>query len=138
MAKAVNQPKKTVAGLIRQLLPDRLAVVMAGMIPEDSRKRAAEAGKEVWRNISGLVKSLPLDLAGTRPLAEAMVTVGGVSTREVDPRTMASRLVEGLYFAGEVLDVDALTGGFNMQVAFSTGWLAGVSAAAKAGFPADF
>jgi len=58
-----------------------------------------------------------------------MVTAGGVSVGEIDPRTMASRLVDGLYFAGEVMDVDVSTGGFNMQIAFSTGWVAGLSAA---------
>ena len=66
---------------------------------------------------------------GHRPLDEAIVTAGGVDTRQVDPRTMASRLVDGLYFAGEVLDVQADTGGYNLQAAFSTGWLAGRSAA---------
>ena len=68
-------------------------------------------------------------MTGYRPLAEAMVTAGGVDTREVDPQSMASRLVGGLYFAGEVLDIDADTGGYNLQAAFSTGWVAGRSAA---------
>ena len=71
-------------------------------------------------------------MTGHRGFDEAIVTAGGVDTREVDPRTMASRLVEGLYFCGEVLDVDADTGGYNLQAAFSTGWLAGQSAAAYA------
>ena len=68
-------------------------------------------------------------MTGHRPFAEAIITAGGVDTREVDPCTMASRLVEGLYFAGEVLDVDGDTGGYNLQAAFSTGWLAGRAAA---------
>jgi hypothetical protein len=68
-------------------------------------------------------------VTGHRPFAQAIITAGGVDTREVDPRTMASRLVEGLYIAGELLDVDADTGGYNLQAAFSTGWLAGRSAA---------
>ena len=71
-------------------------------------------------------------MTGYRPFAEAIITAGGVDTRQVDPYTMASRLVEGLYFAGEVLDVDADTGGYNLQAAFSTGWLAGRSAAVSA------
>ena len=68
-------------------------------------------------------------LSGKRPVAEAIVTSGGVSVREVDPKTMESKKLPGLYFAGEVLDVDAYTGGFNLQIAWSTGRLAGLSAA---------
>ena len=70
---------------------------------------------------------MPLD--GFRPIREAIVTKGGVSVREVDPKTMGSKLCKGLYFGGEVLDVDAYTGGYNLQIAFSTGALAGFSAA---------
>ena len=68
-------------------------------------------------------------MSGKRPVAEAIVTSGGVSVREVDPKTMESKKLPGLYFAGEVLDVDAYTGGFNLQIAWSTGRLAGLSAA---------
>ena len=68
-------------------------------------------------------------MTGHRSLREAIITAGGVATREVDPRTMASRLAKGLYFAGELLDIDADTGGYNLQAAFSTGWLAGRAAA---------
>jgi predicted flavoprotein YhiN len=75
------------------------------------------------------LKDFRLEVTGHRPFEEAIVTAGGVSTKEVDPRTLASRLVQGLYFAGEVLDVDADTGGYNLQAAFSTGWLAGRCAA---------
>jgi predicted flavoprotein YhiN len=71
-------------------------------------------------------------VSGYRPFTQAITTAGGVDIREVDPRSMASRLVEGLFFAGEVLDLDADTGGYNLQAAFSTGWLAG-RAAAQAG-----
>jgi predicted flavoprotein YhiN len=75
------------------------------------------------------LKDFRLTVSRHRPFGEAVVTAGGVSTDEVDPRTMASRLVERLFFAGEVLDVDGDTGGYNLQAAFSTGWLAGRSAA---------
>ena len=75
------------------------------------------------------LKDFRLEVTGHRPLREAIITAGGVKTREVDPRTMASRLVRGLYFCGEVLDIDADTGGYNLQAAFSTGWLAGRAAA---------
>jgi len=69
-------------------------------------------------------------VAGTRPVDEAIITSGGISVKEVNPSTMESKLLPGLYFAGELLDVDAYTGGFNLQIAWSTGHLAGVSAAA--------
>ena len=72
-----------------------------------------------------VLKNLTCTIAGTRPIEEAIVTAGGVSTREIDPKTMQSKLCPGLYFAGEVIDVDAYTGGFNLQIAFSTGALAG-------------
>ena len=77
------------------------------------------------------MKALPLRIRGRRPLEEAIVTRGGVSVKEVNPGNMESRLVPGLFFAGEILDVDAHTGGYNLQIAFSTGALAGDSAARK-------
>ncbi|HAT98039.1 MAG TPA: aminoacetone oxidase family FAD-binding enzyme, partial [Acidaminococcaceae bacterium] len=70
-----------------------------------------------------------IPLTGTRPLAEAIVTAGGVSLKEIDPKTMAAKRIEGLYFAGEVMDVDGYTGGFNLQAAFSSGYVAGLHAA---------
>ena len=76
-----------------------------------------------------LMKAVPLTVKGTRGMEEAVITRGGVQVKEVNPSTLESRLLSGLYFAGEVLDVDALTGGFNLQIAFSTGALAGASAA---------
>ena len=74
-----------------------------------------------------LFKAFPVSISGTRPINEAIVTSGGVSTKEINPRTMESKLVSGLYFAGEVLDLDAYTGGFNLQIAWSTGFVAGNS-----------
>lgn len=126
---AGEHPRKSVGGVLKQVLPDRLVSLLTGMTPPDLGRKAAETGKESWRQTARLLKRLPFGISGVKPLTEAMVTVGGVCTGEVDPRTMASRLVKGLYFAGEVIDVDAYTGGFNMQIAFSTGWLAGLSAA---------
>jgi predicted flavoprotein YhiN len=75
------------------------------------------------------LKDFRLEVTGHRGFEEAIVTAGGVALDEIDPRTMESRLVRGLYFAGEVLDLDANTGGFNLQAAFSTGWVAGQAAA---------
>ena len=79
------------------------------------------------------LKAFPIEVSGTRPYAEAIVTAGGVSTKEIDPRSMRSKLIQGLYFAGEVMDLDAYTGGFNLQIAWSTGRLAGISAAKACG-----
>ena len=77
------------------------------------------------------LKSLRMTFRAFRPIEEAIVTSGGVSTRDIDPSTMESKRVKGLYFAGEVIDVDGYTGGYNLQAAFSTGYLAGMSAAAE-------
>ncbi len=98
----------------------------AGVHPEVKAGRVSARQRE---SLSLALKDLRFDVERTRPLAEAMVTAGGVSLAEVDPRTLQSKLVKGLYFCGEMLDIDADTGGFNLQAAFSTGWLAGESAA---------
>ena len=84
--------------------------------------------REERKNLVRALKDFRLKITDTRPLAEAIVTRGGVSLKEIDPRTMESRIVKGLYLAGEVLDIDAYTGGYNLQIAFSTGYLAGISA----------
>lgn len=94
-------------------------------IPEDTQVN--EITRAQRQKLLALFKSFPVQVSGPRPIAEAIVTSGGVSTKEVDPRTMGSKLVPGLYFAGEVLDLDAYTGGFNLQIAWSTGFVAGNS-----------
>ena len=86
-----------------------------------------EITREQRHALLRLLKAFPVHISGKRPIAEAIVTAGGVSTREIQPRTMESKLVRGLYFAGEVLDLDAYTGGFNLQIAWSTGFVAGNS-----------
>lgn len=83
--------------------------------------------REQRKELIRLFKAFPVSICGTRPVAEAIVTAGGVSTKEVNPRTMESKLVQGLYFAGEILDLDGYTGGFNLQIAWSTGFVAGNS-----------
>ena len=115
--------------LLKELLPRKLIPVCIDLtgIPPD--KMAHQITSEERQRLRTWLKDFRLEVTGHRPFTEAIITAGGVDTREVDPRTMASRLVEGLYFAGEVLDVDADTGGYNLQAAFSTGWLAGRSAA---------
>lgn len=92
-------------------------------IPEDTKVNAIT--REQRHRLVELFKHFPVSVTGTRPIDEAIVTSGGVSLKEVNPRTMGSKLVSGLYFAGEVLDLDAYTGGFNLQIAWSTGYVAG-------------
>jgi hypothetical protein len=118
-----------IQNILEELVPGRVAATVldnAGVNPEIKAGHVSAHQREA---ISRTLKDLRLNIQKTRPLAEAMVTAGGVSLAGVDPRTMQSKLVRGLYFCGEVLDIDADTGGFNLQAAFSTGWLAGESAA---------
>ena len=115
------------------LFPARLIPVMieqSGICPD---KKVNEISREERRSFVQLIKRLPLTVEGTRGFAEAIITRGGVSVKDVNPSTMESKKVSGLYFAGEVLDLDALTGGFNLQIAWSTGHLAGESAGERCG-----
>ena len=115
--------------LLKGLLPSKLIPVCIDLTGIPPHKEAHQITAQERERLRTWLKDFRLEVTGHRPFSEAIITAGGVETREVDPRTMASRLVEGLYFAGEVLDVDADTGGYNLQAAFSTGWLAGRSAA---------
>ncbi|MBQ2803274.1 MAG: NAD(P)/FAD-dependent oxidoreductase, partial [Lachnospiraceae bacterium] len=91
-------------------------------------KKVNEITKEERKAFVELIKAVPLTITGVRDFKEAIITKGGVSVKEMNPSTMESKKVRGLYFAGEVLDLDALTGGYNLQIAWSTGYLAGVNA----------
>jgi hypothetical protein len=107
------------------LFPSRLIPVMLELSGINPDKKVNEISREERRSFLELIKNLPLTVTGTRPFAEAIITQGGISVKDIDPHTMESKKVSGLYFAGEVLDLDALTGGFNLQIAWSTGYLAG-------------
>ena len=111
------------------LLPKKMIPTVVRRSGIDPRAKVHSITREQRLGLVELLKHFTIPIAGTRPVEEAIVTSGGVAVREVNPSTMASRLVSGLYFAGEVLDVDAYTGGFNLQIAWSTGHLAGQSAA---------
>ena len=111
------------------MFPARLIPVMITLSGIDPEKRTGEISKEERLRFVDLIKAVPLSVTGTRSFAEAIITQGSVSVKEVNPSTMESKLVSGLYLAGELLDLDAMTGGFNLQIAWSTGHLAGVSAA---------
>lgn len=110
---------------LNKLFPVKLVPVMIKLSGIDPDKKVNEITKAERKAFTGLIKNLPLNITGTRGYSEAVITMGGVKVKEVNPSTMESRLVTGLYFAGEVLDLDAMTGGFNLQIAWSTGYLAG-------------
>jgi predicted flavoprotein YhiN len=131
-AAAAREGKRQVAGWLAPELPRRLIeqlVALAGLPPE---LKGAELSKQGRAALVQALKATPISLTGTRGFAKAEVTAGGVALAEVDSRTMQSKLVPGLYFAGEILDLDGPIGGYNFQAAFSTGYLAGRSVQANA------
>ena len=125
-------PNRDYANLLGALLPAKMIPVFVRRSGIDGTVKANQISREMRRTVLHLMQDFTVTLRGYRPISEAIVTSGGVAVREVSPKTMASRLVSGLYFCGEVLDVDAYTGGFNLQIAWSTGHLAGTSATAYA------
>jgi len=121
--------KKSIKNFLASLLPKKLIELSLGILKIPAEKKANQLTQSQRKNIVSLLKAFRLDIARALPIEEAMVTKGGVSLKDINPRTMESRIIKGLYFAGEMMDVDADTGGFNLQAAFSTGYLAGESAA---------
>ena len=111
------------------LLPQKLIAPFIGLCEIDGRKKVHSVTREERERMVRTLKCIRIPIRALRPIDEAIVTRGGVSVKEVDPKTMRSKLVSGLYFAGEILDVDAYTGGFNLQIAFSTAYAAGTAAA---------
>jgi predicted Rossmann fold flavoprotein len=124
--------RKNLGNVLKELLPLAMVKIFLGRLKIDPEKKANQVNQQERKAIIKQLKGFVLEIRSTRPMDEAMITRGGVSLKDIDPRTMESRLVKGLYFCGEVMDVDADTGGFNLQAAFSTGYLAGESAAGKA------
>ena len=124
--------RKQLSSVLLTLMPARMGPVFAQLCGMTGDMPINQITREQRLTIGRMLKALPLRVVGTRPIEEAIVTRGGVEVKEILPGTMMSRKQEGLFFAGEVLDVDAHTGGFNLQIAFSTGALAGKSAAAYA------
>lgn len=123
-----EQGKKQLVNILKDFLPIKMIPVFlekSGLNPE---KKGNSLTAEEQKTLRLWCKSLKMEISGFRSLNEAIITCGGVNLAEVNPKTMASRLIKGLYFAGEVLDLDADTGGYNLQAAFSTGWIAGKSA----------
>lgn len=112
---------------LQGLLPSKMVPVVVRLCGVDPDKKIHEITKEERKKLIQVLKAFPVTLTGLRDFNEAIITKGGISVKEVNPSTMESKLVSGLYFAGEVLDLDAMTGGFNLQIAWSTGYLAGNS-----------
>lgn len=109
------------------LLPKKLIPVIVKLSKIDGKKEVNQITKNERARLTGLLKNIEIGIKGTRPFNEAIITAGGVSVKEINPSTMESKLIKGLYFTGEVIDVDALTGGYNLQIAFSTGYCAGLN-----------
>ena len=120
---------KDLINALDDLLPQKLIPVVVSLSGVDERKKVNSITREERKALTDVIRSIRLSLTGFRSLEEAIITKGGISVKEIDPKTMASKKCKGLYLAGEVIDVDAYTGGFNLQIAFSTGKLAGQSAA---------
>ncbi len=112
---------------IQKLLPSKMIPVIIQLSGIDPDKQVNEITKEERMRLVDLLKNLPMTIIGLRGWNEAIITKGGVSVKNVNPSTMESKVVKGLYFAGELLDLDAMTGGYNLQIAWSTGYLAGIS-----------
>ena len=110
-----------------ELLPKSLIPIMVELSGIDPMKQCNSITKEERKRLLGLLKDFTLHITGKRPIKEAIITSGGVDVKEINPSTMESKLVPGLYFCGELIDTDAYTGGFNLQIAYSTGYLAGVN-----------
>lgn len=122
---------KNLEGLLRTILPSNLIHAFAQLIPTPLTKPAIEISPKDKKAIIGKLKEYPIDIEGYGSFAEAIVTAGGIDLMEIGSKTMEAKAASGLYFAGEVLNLDADTGGYNLQIAFSTGYVAGKSAARK-------
>jgi predicted Rossmann fold flavoprotein len=118
--------RKQLKNSLDELLPKKLIPVFIRLSGISADKYVNQITREERRNLVQLLKNFEISITGSRSIKEAIVTAGGISTSEINPSTMESKLVKGLYFAGEIMDVDAYTGGFNLTIAFSTGFLAGL------------
>lgn len=127
-----SNSRKLLRNALGEMLPPRQAATLLEQAGIEDSRVCHQASRAERLALIGTIKGLELRITGTRPLAEAIVTAGGVDVKEVDPRTMESKKMRGLYFAGELLDIDGYTGGYNLQAAFSTGYAAGLHAARAA------
>lgn len=123
-----KEKNKDFINSLDSLLPKKMIPTIVALSGIDERKKVNSITREERHNLVSLLKSLRFTVSGKRPVSEAIITSGGVCVKEINPATMESKLSPGLFFAGEVIDVDAYTGGFNLQIAFSTAYLAGMNA----------
>lgn len=121
--------KRSYRNILKELLPQKMLEPFVAMTGISAEKRGHEITADERERLLGSLKSLRFNIDKPLPISAAIVTAGGVSLKEIDPYSMASRLIDGLYFCGEVMDIDADTGGYNLQAAFSTGYVAGEKAA---------
>jgi len=119
--------KKKISNIFRFWLPSTMVPVFIDLLGLDPEKACHQVSSKERKQIRHLLKNLPFQITNHRSFKEAIITAGGISKNEISSKTMESKLVKGLYFAGEMIDVDAETGGYNLQIAYSTGWLAGNS-----------
>lgn len=112
---------------LQDLLPSKMILPVLELTKLDGEKKINSVTKEERLELLKKLKGFEIEIKGFRPIEEAIVTAGGISIKEINPKTMESKIVEGLYFAGEIIDVDAYTGGFNLQIAYSTGYTAGMN-----------
>lgn len=117
---------KQIINALYDLLPKKIIEPIIECSGISSYKRINEINKKERENLVNAIKNFKITISGVRPIEEAIVTRGGISTKEINPKTMESKIIKGLYFAGEIIDVDAYTGGFNLQIAYSTGYTAGL------------
>lgn len=110
-----------------KLLPQKMIPVIIELSKIDENKKVNEVTKEERKKLVQLLKNFTITIKDFRPVEEAIITCGGINTKEIDPKTMESKIIKGLYFAGEIIDVDSYTGGFNLQIAYSTGYTAGAN-----------
>lgn len=123
-----ENPNKSLRNILPLLLPSKMIAVVLKRAELTGEEKANSISAEKRRKLIETIKNLTFKIEGTRPIEEAIITSGGVSLKEIDPKTMQSKLVSGLFFAGEVIDAHAFTGGYNLQIAFSTGYKAGKNA----------
>ena len=122
-----EQKNKQFKNSLDKLLPQKLISVIIERTNINENKKVNEITKQERQELVNQLKHFKININGTRPIEEAIITSGGISVKEINPKTMESKLVNGLYFAGEIIDVDCLTGGYNLQVAWSTGYTAGIN-----------
>jgi predicted Rossmann fold flavoprotein len=125
---AEQEPKKAIKNVLKSCLPDKMIPLLLERAELADSLTYDHIPKQKWATLAQLIKHFPIRVYGTLSIEDAFVTGGGVNLKEIDPKTMQSRLMDGLYFCGEILDIHGYTGGYNITAAFSTGYTAGIHA----------